>query len=148
MTTATRRTRAVEALEELQNQHGQLSPEAVVESAADPASPLHPYFLWDDKAAGHAYRIEQARQLIRSVRVEITVHSRTINAVAYVHDQEVAPQESMYRDITKVTAAGLAEQTLDAELERVEGVIARAISIAQGLDMEADFRKRLRALLR
>ena len=36
MTTVTRRERVIEALEELQNQHGQLSPELVVDAAQQP----------------------------------------------------------------------------------------------------------------
>jgi hypothetical protein len=148
MTTATKRSRAVETLVALETQHGQLQPELVVEEARDPASPLHPYFLWDDEAAGHAWRVEQARQLIRSVRVEITVQRRTINAVQYVHDQRVQTRESMYVNIEHVTEDSLIQETLDDEFERISGAIERAIGIAQTLDRERDFRARLRTLLR
>ena len=148
MTTTTRRDRVVETLEALQNQHGQLAPEVVVEAAQDQDSPLHNYFEWSDEIAGHAFRIEQARQLIRSVRVELTVHSRTVNVVQYVHDSRALPKESGYVAIEQVTPAGLATQTLEAEFQRIQGVVERAIGIAQGLDLEKDFRQRLRTLLR
>ncbi len=49
---------------------GLVRPEAVVEAARDEASPLHPYFEWDDTEAAHQYRLVQARKLI--VRVGVT----------------------------------------------------------------------------
>jgi len=50
---------------------GLLSPEKVVESARHKTSPLHHCFEWDDSAAAEAYRLWQARQLIRVVVQEI-----------------------------------------------------------------------------
>lgn len=46
---------------------GHLDPEAVVKDARRKRSPLHPLFEWDDSAAAHEYRIEQARAAIRAV---------------------------------------------------------------------------------
>ena len=50
---------------------GLLRPADVVEAARDPASPLHSHFEWDDTAAAAKWREEQARQLIRNVRIEV-----------------------------------------------------------------------------
>lgn len=44
---------------------GTLLPEDVVETARDPESVLHERFEWNDQIAGHKYRLEQARALIR-----------------------------------------------------------------------------------
>lgn len=44
---------------------GTLRPSDVVDAARDRESPLHPYFTWDDSAAAAAYRLQQARALIR-----------------------------------------------------------------------------------
>ena len=44
----------------------------VVKAAKDPANPLHRYFTWDVQKAAQQHWLEQARRLIRSVRVEIT----------------------------------------------------------------------------
>jgi len=41
----------------------------VVEHARDKTSPLHGEFEWDNKKAGHEYRLQQARTLIRAVVV-------------------------------------------------------------------------------
>lgn len=49
---------------------GRATPEAMVSNAADPQSPLHRYFEWDDKKCGRLYRLTQARHLIASVLVQ------------------------------------------------------------------------------
>ena len=46
-----------------------LPPEAVVGTATDPNHVLHDSFEWDDGAAGHSYRVWQARRLIRGVKI-------------------------------------------------------------------------------
>lgn len=51
------------------DQDNLIQPEAVVEEAASETSPLHPHFEWDDDEAAHEYRLHQARNLIRAVRV-------------------------------------------------------------------------------
>lgn len=44
---------------------GLLQPEKVVETAKDEKNILHGCFEWDDRKAGHEYRLYQARQIIR-----------------------------------------------------------------------------------
>ena len=48
---------------------GQLHPQAVVAGARDPKSVLHPHFEWNEAKAAEAHRMDQARALIRSIRV-------------------------------------------------------------------------------
>jgi hypothetical protein len=43
---------------------GLLTPEAIVEAASNPRSPLHKKFEWDDSAAAHAFRLMQARKVL------------------------------------------------------------------------------------
>jgi hypothetical protein len=64
---------AGEALEKVRGHNsGELTPEAVVQSAKPKSSPLHALFEWDDKKAGQEYRLQQAGILIRSIVVTIT----------------------------------------------------------------------------
>lgn len=49
-----------------------LTPPVVVEEARSVESPLHSHFEWDDTVAGEKYRLVQASELIRSVRVTYT----------------------------------------------------------------------------
>lgn len=46
-----------------------LTPASVVRDARNIRSVLHQYFEWDDTAAAHKFRVDQASRLIRSVQV-------------------------------------------------------------------------------
>lgn len=74
----------VDALEQVRkkNRKGKLLPREVVESAANPESPLHSYFDWNDSSAAAKYRDWQARQLIASV--EIVADNRFESSPVYV----------------------------------------------------------------
>lgn len=59
-----------EELERLQQENkGTITPKIVVETARDPESPLHRCFEWRDDVAAEKYREDQARDVIRSIRV-------------------------------------------------------------------------------
>lgn len=60
-----------EALDRLHKEDGAVMPDRVVRVAADPQSPLHGEFEWDDARAAHHYRIDQARYVVQSVAVRI-----------------------------------------------------------------------------
>lgn len=49
---------------------GKLTPHAVVNAARSDRHPLHRHFEWDDATAAEAYRLDQARSIIRLIRVE------------------------------------------------------------------------------
>lgn len=62
-----------EELQALYEAHGDLTPSMVVEAARPEDHPLHGRFEWDDEKAGDKFRLHQARQLIRSVRIRVIV---------------------------------------------------------------------------
>jgi hypothetical protein len=73
------------ALGAIVEREGVLSPSAVVAEAATATSPLHRFFVWDDTEAAHRYRLDQAENLIRRVRVVIHREpERTVKLRAYV----------------------------------------------------------------
>lgn len=49
---------------------GEITPAAVVDVARPPESVLHPHFEWDDAIAAERFRLDQARSIIRCVRVD------------------------------------------------------------------------------
>lgn len=64
--------KAGEELERIRTKHnGRLEPEWVVHNAKSPRNPLHDLFEWDDNVAAQNYRVDQARQVIRSVEVVV-----------------------------------------------------------------------------
>lgn len=87
-----------EALAKITEAHaGRLMPEAVVNAAKDTKSPLHPHFEWNDKVAAHSYRLDQARNLIRIIRVEDEETQEQKPAFVSVADGGVA-----YRKVEEV----------------------------------------------
>jgi hypothetical protein len=49
---------------------GKLTPHAVVNAARSDRHPLHRHFEWDDAVAAEHFRLDQARSIIRVVRIE------------------------------------------------------------------------------
>jgi len=58
-------------LEEIESKKGSITPEDFVEYSRNPNSPTHHLFEWDDKKASTLYRIQQARDIINHIEIEI-----------------------------------------------------------------------------
>lgn len=79
---------------------GRLRPEDVVEAARPVGAPLHSRFQWDNTKAAEAYRVWQARHLIRAC-VEYMPHTekRTEVFVSLTTDRN---KDGGYRDVRVV----------------------------------------------
>lgn len=125
-----------EFVRSLADENGNIEPERVVESARDPGSPIHGDFTWDNKEAGQAYRLDEAKRLIRFVKVEFLVEDRTISSVLYVPDPNRAPKSRRYIDVTVAARRDdSAQKILMAELDRISAAIRRAYEIAEVLGL-------------
>lgn len=104
-----------EHLELLRQQFkGELTPKDVVDDARNPNSPLHPFFEWSDSTAAEAYRVEQARGLIRSVvAVYVREEKPAVRTRAFVHVPE--PGAPHYRSADHAMSQ---EKTRKMVLER------------------------------
>lgn len=110
---------------------GRLTAEAVVSDATSKTSPLHRYFEWDDKKAGHQYRLEQARALIRRISVQVTTISKSARVPAYVRDPDAAPNEQGYvATAAHRTDVDFKRDALKMELHRAGWTLERARAIA------------------
>lgn len=115
---------------------GKLQPRQVVEAAQDPESPLHTAFTWNDEAAAAAYRLEQARQLIRSIRIDISTETRTVSTVAYVRDPDCAEDEQGYVSVARVRSdTDRKRDVLVAEFRRAGAALRRARALADLFDL-------------
>ena len=127
MDTPTRKDQYRQALSLLYKQHRQLTPSLVVETAKNPASPLHQAFEWDDTKGAHAYRLIQARTLIREVRV-ITVARKpeTLIHVPITHEATDGSREGIYQ-IGSVVAQDTDgyQRALDAALADLDNALRR-----------------------
>jgi hypothetical protein len=135
---AVNREEIKQALQAIFDAHGGRATAAqVVEAAADPDSPLHPCFDWDDESAARSYRIEQARSLIRSVRVNVKTETTQVKTVAYVRDPCVPHGEQGYiATAVARTDEDLKREILVSEFSRAGSALRRARNIAASFDLE------------
>lgn len=98
-------------------EHGRLTPHVVVEVAAAEDHPLHGRFEWDDSVAGHKYRLQQARDLIRVVREKYTDRSGNPEDVRFFH---AVPREDgmVYEPLPEIIGDELASRVLLQAMER------------------------------
>lgn len=91
---------------------GHLEPSAVVSAAQDPDSALHPHFEWDDTKAAHAHRLDQARDLIRVIRIDEGERSPP----AFVSISDVSGVS--YRPVADVRASSSLQLVVMRQAER------------------------------
>lgn len=83
-----------------------LRPEDIVEAARDPASPLHPFFEWDDQIAAEKYRVERARFLLRHIEMRVDA----------TNDPALAPSEPVF--VRKYHSVDVSPSDAEAEDRR------------------------------
>jgi hypothetical protein len=101
--------------------NGRLTPHAVVDSARNRRSPLHPHFEWSDKIAAEAYRLDQARELVRTIRIEDTENSDTPPRRAFL---SINDGGTSYRGLAEVLGSNSLQlrvlQAAERELQAFE----------------------------
>jgi len=127
----------------LERDDGRLLPEDVVAAAAAPEHPLHAKFEWDDEKAGSLYRIQQARVLIRSVKLRISIEDVPVRVVRYVAAKDDALDDKpAYRDIRRIREEhGECKRVLDAELNRILSAATRAQKVAAVIGVQSDIER-------
>lgn len=125
-------------LQQMKKEHGTLTPEDVIRHARDPASVLHEYFTWDPEKALEKNLLNEARTLIRSVKIEITIEEHTIRAPKYLKDLRQG-NNAGYDDVVSIRKdVDRSRETFILELERVLSSIERAKRVAAALHLSVD----------
>ena len=139
---------AIEAeVKALISRNGTLTPNRVLEAAKDKRTALHKYFEWDDKKAGHAYRLEQARQLIRSVECEVTVYDRGVRCVALVRTPNVPASRQSYSSVERLRENRAdARAALEYEMDRAESYLNRCLVLAEVFKLKPEFERLVSSL--
>jgi hypothetical protein len=78
---------------------GHLTPQATVAAARDPRNALHPHFEWDDSLAAESYRLDQARSLIRMIRIEDDAQENDPPAFLSVNEGKAGVSYRTYGDV-------------------------------------------------
>ena len=129
----------IDRIRHLEDKNGSITPETVVQDAMDPDSPLHDEFTWDLNEAAKAHWLDQARRLIRSVKVIITTETKTVTAVAYVRDPSKPKDEQGYLSVEKVRAdKEVARDVLIDEFKRAGAALQRAQKLTIAFDIEEE----------
>jgi hypothetical protein len=133
-------------LEQLHKKHGKLTPEIVLDDARRPRSILHSYFEWDDTTAAEKWRREQARHLIKAVRVIIEAPGepdREMRAFVHVVSEE---RKSLYLPaIQAMDDVAYRRQVLDRlkkELDDLRNRYGQVLDVAELFDaIDAQLRR-------
>lgn len=129
-------------LRALERENGRLIPADVVDAARDPASPLHAHFEWDDSAAAEKYRLDQARTLIRSVKIEVTVRDVPLSVVGYVRDPGADTKDAGYRNVAALRSEeDAARAAIVDEMKRVANAARRAKTLAAVLGLSDEIER-------
>lgn len=103
----------------IRDDYGTLTPPIVVEAATPKTHPLHHHFDWDNRAAGHKYRLMQARELIRTVRVEFITPKGDPSSVREFHSVHRPERDRPeYESIENIAVDPIARQTLVHQMRR------------------------------
>lgn len=75
--------KAVFELKRIRKKYGELTPEIIVQESRSEYSILHDYFEWDNERAAGLWRIQQARNLLNNIEIEIISDGKPINIPVY-----------------------------------------------------------------
>lgn len=106
-------------LQTVYDQHGELTPQLVLDVARDPEHPLHSRFEWDDAVAAEAYRRDQAHELIQSVKVVYRKANESGSERAIRAFHAVRREKGyVYEPVEKVVDSPMTQKILLQDMER------------------------------
>lgn len=117
-----------DAFQSVRDRGLELTAEIAVEEAKDPDHPAHGGFEWNNKAAGHQHRLEQARSMIRAVYRIIDEGGEGKEIRAFVH---VVDEGSSYQSIGDVVSN---EQLVEKYRHKLRMELLRASRACQQFD--------------
>lgn len=101
---------------------GMLTSGRIIQEAQSEGSPLHPYFEWDDSVAGHLYRIEQAKGMIRAIAIAPLEDEKPIRAF---HRVRIEPDPEKPHQFTKEKQI-VSIETVKSNPDLIEQVLNQA----------------------
>lgn len=120
---------------------GHLTPRATVDAARDPQHTLHSHFEWDDEAAADSYRLDQARALIRMIRIEDDERDEDPPAFLSVNEGKAGISYRMLGDV--LGNADLQTAVLRAAERDLAAFERRYRSLAEICEIIAEARKKV-----
>lgn len=124
--------KAAAYLERLKQENkGTLGKQQIVDAARDPESLLHSCFTWDDELAGEKFRLQEAGELVRELRIKV---SQPIEVTASTCKISYAPpayknvspegQKANYHSVKNIASNEVAQQIIIRKLNnRIDALI-------------------------
>jgi hypothetical protein len=145
-----RKERLAAIREELQGliEDGLLNPETVVDRARNPNSSLHDHFTWDDTEAAAAFRIQEARALIKRVRVEVVrsdesvvrvpSFTRSVEGKGYVDTQTITVNKADHLGVVLITLAQVRTMLANLAAPEVDSLISHVDQVKHEIANQRD----------
>jgi len=143
---ARERMRAIrEELHSLMSE-GRLRPEDVVDAARNPNSALHSYFTWDDSDAAAAYRLQEARALIKRVKVDgvrtdgevVRVPSFIRSNGGYQETQVVTVNKPDHYSAILITLAQVSTMLINLAAPELDELVEHVEAVRLGISQKRD----------
>lgn len=106
-----------DTLLDIRAKHGRLTPRLVVAEAENPNHPLHHRFEWDDPTAADKWRLEQAHQLIQSVKLSYRDTGGQPSEIRHFHAVR-KDHEYVYEPVDEIASDDIGRRILLADMER------------------------------
>jgi hypothetical protein len=155
---------ASKVLDQLIARHGHIKPAHVVSAARPSSSPIHNLFTWDNTKAAAKWREEEARSLIRSIRVvrddlpieDQPITRRYLNVVAsedegdfqgdaYLNIEDVMRDEAYSQQVLQAALDGLQQWKAKHDgLKEFFGIYAEIESVSRTLSARSKAKKQQR----
>lgn len=141
MTHLTQEKHAVlrDVVRQIYQRDGVVTARSLLDEARSPSSPIHNGFgwVWDDHKAAELQRLDHARSLIASIRVEVSHTRRVIASPVYIPNARQG--EHGYVTASKIRSdRELALETASREVKRASSFVQRALAICMRLNVRVD----------
>lgn len=120
------------AIERLAKSHnGVIEPGHIVDAARDESSPMHPHFQWDDAAAAELYREDQARELVRSLTIDVSRSNLETRPVRAFVNVETGGERGYVTTATAMSSNDLRKQVIERAFGELEAWRARHAELTE-----------------
>ncbi len=120
------------AIERLTKRHnGVLEPGHIVEAAKDETSPMHAHFTWEDAIAAEAYREDQARELVRSLTIDVSRSNLEAKPVRAFVNVETGGERGYVPTFVAMSSADLRRQVVAEAFAQLEAWRSRHAELTE-----------------
>lgn len=141
----TKKQRIADEIKKWSNADGSVSPKKIWRNAkADPTSTCHGEFNWDLQKAAEETWTRRAAELIREVRVMITMKSvGNVSASFYTSEKKKSGETAYSPTLEIAKSTTRSRRAIQEEITRIKSAIHRAIILASVFNLRAEFEQML-----